>query len=857
MIYSPKKLKRSFWKDYQEGIESLPELPMLYSWEKNEVHNKDNDLELFYEDISLNVDDIASRYDLKPYVVLQGVWALLLSRYSYLKQIFFATFMVENPKDDLYSLLPVIYNVNEELDQKEYFQQIEQGFNKIHDAEFKFNTVLVVSLKNDILTKGKVKKIAADTGAFLVIGIEYVETLRIFAAAQGSVNQITAKSILTHFQQLLKSFMNSPTATIQELEIMSEEERGQILNKFNDTATDYPADKSIQEIFEEQVVRRGDKSAIIFKDQVMTYSELNDQANQLARVLLQTGVMPNQFVGLMLDRSPLMIVSILAILKAGGCYAPIDADYPQERIDYMLKCMEPSVVISQHLLLDKLKNYSSSIIDLSQLPESINIINKDNLNVITSSDDAAYINYTSGTTGNPKGIVVAHRGVVRLVKNTNYVNLTENDNFLQIAAITFDAATFEIWGALLNGGRLVIAEKERVLSVTSLAETIQKYNITSMFFTSTLFNQVVDSKPESLKSFTNLIVGGEALSLPHIKKALEVVPENTLVNGYGPTENTTFSCCHRFNSLPEGARSIPLGPPIANSSVYILDKEMRPVPIGVVGEIYLGGAGLAKGYWKQEENTKKAFIPNPFDEDNSSLLYKSGDLGRWMTNGMIDFQGRLDSQVKIRGFRIELAEIELVIKSHQDVLECEVVVYQDQINNKRMAVYYTAIKEVSVDEIRNFMRQKLPEYMIPSRIVQIEEFSVTPHGKIDRNALIDITENRNKEAVNEDRKLLKKEMSLEEKIKYIWQSVLGREVGLKDNFFDVGGDSLYLMQVQNQLSEKLDIDLAIAILFEYPSIEKLANHLEEGKKSLSILQQRVQRRLNIRKNAQKRRGRDD
>ena len=419
--------------------------------------------------------------------------------------------------------------------------------------------------------------------------------------------------------------------------------------------------------------------------------QLNAQSNQLARYLQRHGVKRGSFVASYMERSSDLIVTLLATLKSGGAYLALDTNIPSKRLNSILEDARPAVIVVKSQLekaaIDSIGSVEGAkiaslpiVICLDQHAKSISNESTENLDTETTSEDQAYVCFTSGSSGQPKGVSIPHRAIVRLVKNTTYVSLSTSDVFLQFAPVSFDASTFEIWGCLLNGGRLVVLPSEK-LSLAHLGSAIRKYNVSVLWLTAGLFHQMVDHELDSLTGVRQLLAGGDVLSIAHVRKALERLGEGRLINGYGPTENTTFTCCYSITQLSAEEHSVPIGRPISNTQCFILDRDLQPVPIGVRGELFAGGDGLARGYLNDPELTAEKFIPNPFRP--GSLLYRTGDFARYRSDGNIEFLGRIDNQVKIRGFRIELGEIESVLKLHSAVREAVVVAREDVPGDRR------------------------------------------------------------------------------------------------------------------------------------------------------------------------------
>jgi acyl-coenzyme A synthetase/AMP-(fatty) acid ligase/acyl carrier protein len=436
--------------------------------------------------------------------------------------------------------------------------------------------------------------------------------------------------------------------------------------------------------------------------------------------------------------------------------------------------------------------------------------------------------YTSGSTGVPKGVEVRHRGIVRLLFGVDYAEFDGGKTLLHLAPISFDAATFELWAALLHGGKCVLFPG-KVPSPAELGKVLKKNYIDTLWLTASLFNMVIDEEPEALSEIKQLLIGGEALSVSHVRKGLDLLPDVQIINGYGPTESTTFTCCYRIpRPIDDHLLSIPIGKPIGNTQVYILDSYLNPVPMGVTGEIYIGGDGLARGYLNRPELTAERFIYHSFDGQVEQRLYKTGDLARYLADGNIEFLGRIDDQVKIGGYRIELGEIETVLRSHPGVRQCAVTVREDRPDDKRLIGYVVMQPDaqLKIDDLRGFLKQKLPAYMIPSVLVQLDELPLLPNRKVHRKALPAPDGSR----PELDNSYVPPRTSIEQTLVDIWREILRLEkVGIHDNFFDLGGHSLLATKIISRVRDALKIDLPLRTLFETPTIQGLAQNLYSGR----------------------------
>ena len=653
-----------------------------------------------------------------------------------------------------------------------------------------------------------------------------------------SLNQGQLVRFSKHFENLLAGIGSNPEQSVWHIPLLTREEYDEIA-RWNQTITDYPRQALVHELFEEQAAARPTSPAVICGDETLSYQDLNERANQLARYLKRKGVVPGSVVGIALDRSIAMVVSMVAVLKTGASYLPLDASYPQDRLRFMVEDSGAGLLLSEKAGCASFDGLQLQVIDLHREQGSIDRQSVDNVASAGTADALAYIMYTSGSTGTPKGVEVLHKGIVRLVKNTNYVQLDSSDAFAQISKFSFDAITFEVWGALLNGGRLVIFAYETILSPARFAEALSKWKITTMFLTAALFNVVAKRRPNAFAGIRNLLVGGDVVSPESARIVLTTAPPQHLLNGYGPTECTTFSCCHRIDQTDE-ASSIPIGRPISNSEAYILDRFLQPVPVGVLGEIYLGGDGLARGYRNRPELTAQRFVPHVFRNSTTERLYKTGDKGRYREDGSIEFSGRTDHQVKLRGHRIELGEIEAALRKHPEVAD-SVVILAARAHGEQCLVAYADKRphcDPSEEQLKTFLGHMLPVFMIPTHIAVLDTFPLTPEGKINRKALpsyVPLKPVQFELPANE----------VEKRIADIWRSVLGKtSIAADDNFFDLGGTSLLLAAVENELQSRLGIAIAITDLFRFPTIRKLATFLSDrtgGDSKLEFARQRAER----------------
>jgi len=648
---------------------------------------------------------------------------------------------------------------------------------------------------------------------------------RVTLECQYNTNLFDAATIrhrLAEFETLLAGIVAAPDTTIDRLPLLPEAEQ-HLLAAWNQIQTDYPRNSSIQQVFEEQVAKTPDAIALIFEAEQITYQELNCRANQLAHYLIGLGVSANSLVGIFVERSLETVIGLLGILKAGGAYVPLDPSYPPERLAFMAADTQVSVLLTQQRLVEQLPPSNAQVVCLDSDWHAIALGSQANPICNVSLENLAYVIYTSGSTGTPKGVSVVHRGVVRLVKSSNYANFNSSQIFLQLAPLAFDASTFEIWGALLNGARLVLFPSDKP-SLGELGDVIERYKVTTVWLTAGLFHLMVDEQIESLRPLQQLLAGGDVLSVAHVKRFRKELPNCQLINGYGPTENTTFTCCYNIEEVDSLGSSVPIGRPIANTQVYILNSQLQPMPIGTIGEIYIGGDGLALGYFNRSELTDERFVPNPFSNQLGAKLYKTGDLARYRPDGNIEFLGRIDNQVKVRGFRIELGEIEAVLSQYPTIQRSVVILREDIPADKRVVAYFEPIigQEPDITELRSFFKQKLPDYMIPNAFVSLESLPLSPNGKIDRKKL-PAPDGTN---LNLQASYVPPRNPTEQQVADVWTQVLNIEkIGIHDNFFELGGYSLLATQIIARMRKIFTVELSLRNFFEASTIADLSERV--------------------------------
>ena len=629
----------------------------------------------------------------------------------------------------------------------------------------------------------------------------------------------------------LLAVIEDPDQPIGKLDILSLAERRTILEEWNDTARAIPV-ATLPELFASQVARTPDAVAAVFEDARLSYGELDARASQLAHHLRALGVGPEVVVGLCIERSLEMLIGLLGILKAGGAYLPLDPDYPRERLAFMLADAAAPVLVTRAALRAQLPSHDARIGGARSDGAHIVCLDADWPAIAQhpttpprsglTPQNAAYVIYTSGSTGTPKAVVVAHHNVVRLVKSVDYVELTPDDVFLHLAPLSFDASTFEIWGALLNGAKLVVYSGGP-FDIAELKRTIAATGVSVLWLTAALFHQVVDEDVSAIAGVRQLLAGGDVLSASHVRAVVEAQNGCRLINGYGPTEGTTFSACFAVTGRTDLHDSVPIGRPISNTRVYVLDGGLEPVPAGVCGELYVAGWGLARGYVGRAGLTAERFVADRFGPAGSRM-YRTGDLARWRGDGVLEFLGRSDAQVKVRGFRIEPGEIEAALVGHGGVAQAAVIAREDGPGGKRLVGYVVAAGDAVLDAalLRAHLGERLPEHMVPSAFVVLERLPLTPNGKLDRRAL-PAPEQR----LGSVRRLPRTPQ--EEILCALFAEVLGLEgVGIDEDFFALGGHSLLATRLISRIRSTLDVELSIRSLFEAPTVASLVQRLGDA-----------------------------
>lgn len=690
--------------------------------------------------------------------------------------------------------------------------EFKEGLNKYCEADISFS----IYKQYACTTKFKLKLSCLQTEDSINVDFYYDSSL--FTA-------VDIKRIAAYFETLLLYVVNHPDAAIGELEILSDRDRHQLLLDFNNTQADYPQNQCIHQLFAEQAELTPDEIAVVVENQQLTYRELNERANQLAHYLQKLGVKPEVIVGICLERSPEMVIAMLGILKAGGAYLPLDAAMPAERLGLMLEDAQVQTLLTQQHLVQLLSDRTPQVIRLDTDWDIIAQESHQNCPSVTTSENLAYVIYTSGSTGTPKGVAVEHQQLLNYLNGIlPRLNLPSGASFANVSTFAADLGNTVIFSSLCTGGCLHIIPQECAADADALAAYCRRYSIDCLkIVPSHLAALLASGNGESILPRQCLILGGEAASWDLIEQVQKSAANCRILNHYGPTETTVGVLTYQVDSgnWRDISATIPLGRPIANTQIYILDSHFQPVPMGVAGELYIGGNNLARGYLNRPELTAEKFITNPFIKAEEKHLYKTGDLARFLPDGNIEFLGRVDNQVKIRGFRIELGEIAATLRQHPDIEQAVVIAWETTPGDKRLVAYIaTNLKSKTQNPklaLRDFLKQKLPDYMIPSTFITLKTLPLTPNGKLDYQAL-PAPDKAHLQGI-----FVAPRNAVEETLAAIWAEVLKvQQVGIYDNFFELGGHSLLATQVISRLRQAFQIELPLHHLFESLTIADLS-----------------------------------
>ncbi|MBW4575233.1 MAG: amino acid adenylation domain-containing protein [Aphanothece sp. CMT-3BRIN-NPC111] len=801
------------------------------------------------------IETLAQQYDIDTSVFLLTCWQILLWKFIGQADIVIATASHGRKYEELEAAiglfskyLPLTCNLQADSQFNELLTQVDETVKDISQWEEYFSWEQIEELSSfpfsfDFVEQPE-KYAAAEVSFSIYKQYACIDKFKVklsctrqedslIAAFHYDANLFSAEDIQRlagHLQTLVNSAIAHPEAGISQLEILSDRDRHQILTEFNNTQADYPTTQCIHQLFEEQAKRTPNNIAVVFEDRQLTYAELNARANQLAHHLQKLGVKPEVLVGICLERSLDILVGILGILKAGGAYLPIDPALPAQSIAFRLQDAQAPILLTHNQLVKELPEQATQIVYLDTDWDVIAQQNTENPSSNVIPKNLAYTIYTSGSTGKPKGVAVEHQQLLNYLDGIlERLDLPLGASFAIVSTFAADLGNTAIFSSLSTGGCLHIVSSERAADPEALADYCRRHPIDCLkIVPSHLKALLASSYASDILPQQRLILGGETASWDLIEQIQKHSPQCLIFNHYGPTEATVGVLTYQVQNRV--GETVPLGRPIPNTQIYLLDKHLQPVPIGVPGELYIGGASLARGYLNRPELTQEKFIPNPFCDQPRSRLYKTGDTARYLPDGNIEFIGRIDHQVKIRGYRIELGEIEALLSQHQLIREAVVVVREDEPGNARLVAYIVPRQTPNINEIRNFLKEKLPEYMMPSAFIVLKTLPLTPNGKVDRQALPTPDHTRPELAET----FVAPRTPVEEALTEIWMKVLGLEkIGIHDNFFDLGGHSLLVTQLLAKVREAFQVELPLRSLFEAPTIAALAESIENAHQTKS------------------------
>ncbi|WP_165423843.1 non-ribosomal peptide synthetase [Ktedonosporobacter rubrisoli] len=851
----------AYWKQRMAGAPVLLELPTDHARPAIQSYRGATQIFPLPAVLTTQLRQLSQQHGITLFSTLLSAYLLFLARYSGQYDVVVGTPMAGRIRPELeeiaglfVNILPLRFQINERLTFLEFMQMVQQDvleayahqalpFEQLvealqaqHSTSYQPVVQLTFALQDEpeSFQLGQVQAersmVATNTAKF-----DLALTCEETAAGLRTVWEYntdlfepeTIVHLKTMLQELLQAIVAQSGQQVYNFSLLSEPERQYLLKELNATSSSYHADMSVVALFEDQVRRSPDSIALSDEQGLqVTYEALNRRANQLAHALRMRGVGTEVAVGFYAERSLHLILGLLAVLKAGGFYIPIDTSTPTERLAFLLTDANIHLLFVKEQLAYKVPTWQGITLDLEQEIALSSQQSTANPGQYPRAQSLAYVNYTSGTTGRPKGVAVPQQAITRLVLHSNYIQITPQDVVVHISNSAFDASTFEIWGALLNGARILSVEQETALMPEALEQHLYLRYGNVMFLTSALFNQLARLRPQIYQRMRVVLFGGEAANPPAVRSVRATSAPEHLIHVYGPTENTTFSTYRELDEVPAEALSVPIGYPLANSTAFVLDKELRLVPRGAIGELYVGGAGLARGYLQQADLTANSFIPHPFSAIPGARLYKTGDLVRYVGKWELDFVGRVDTQVKIHGFRIEPAEIEALLQQHPAVAENAVLPLLDPYGERRLVAYLLARSQehCSNKELRQWLQERLPSYMVPTVFVWLSDFSLTKNGKLDRKSL----PQPQWEMLERSQPYQEPTTPLTQQLAEIWQEVLQIErIGLYDNFFELGGHSLLLTQVVSRVRSAFQIDFPLRVMFEHPTIAEISAFITE------------------------------
>ncbi|NEW06399.1 amino acid adenylation domain-containing protein [Paenibacillus sp. SYP-B3998] len=846
-----------YWSNYLEGYDEQTTLPKEHTITKREEYRSEHLIFTLSKQLTGQMAQVASQNQVTLNTFMQTLWAILLQKYNGSEDVVFGSVVSGRPPAivGIESIIGLFINtipVRIHAQGNEAFTEVmkrnqEQAVASHHYDTYPLYGIQAItqqkqSLIDHILvfenypvqgimeqfgdreeTALQITNVEGDeqTSYDFNLIIKPGEELKwLFYYNANVYDRANVERIRGHLLQIMEQVIKNPQISINEIELITPQEKTQILEEFNDSMVENPLEKTIHGLFEEQVVRTPEQVAVVFEDKSLTYKELNDKANQLARTLQFEGVQADQLIGIIAERSLDMIIGIIAIMKAGGAYVPIDPEYPEDRIHYMLEDSGAPVLLLQNHLQERI-SFAGKVILLDQ-PEFYHE-DDSNLELAVAPTGLAYVIYTSGTTGKPKGTWIEHKNVVRLLFNSqNLFDFHASDTWTLFHSFCFDFSVWEMYGALLYGGKLVVVPQMTAKSPDQFLQLLKNERVTILNQTPTYFYHLLQEELQDRGSELKLrkvIFGGEALSPLLLMNWRLKYPLTQLINMYGITETTVHVTYKEITEIEIQAGKSNIGKPLPTLQTYILDKQQRHQPIGVQGELYVAGEGLARGYLNRPDLTAEKFVDNPFVREGK--MYRTGDAARWLSDGTIEYLGRMDHQVKIRGYRIELGEVETALLKIDSIQEAVVIARENEDGSKQLCAYFKGDSLLAAKQIRMELSQEIPDYMIPSYFVQLEQIPLTSNGKIDRKALPSPVESLQKGI-----EYLAPRTFIEQTITSAWEAVLGvQNISLLDNFFELGGDSIKCIQVSSRLFQA-GYKVEMKHFFTYPTVAELSLHVK-------------------------------
>ncbi|MDQ3021352.1 MAG: amino acid adenylation domain-containing protein [Bacteroidota bacterium] len=864
-----KKVAEDFWRKELKDFDSPT--PMITNGEiKTGKIEEVNDLEIKLSPVlTARIQSFAKQNQLTLNTIIQGVWAIILSVYRGEKDVLFGGTVsgrtpllkgIETMVGLFINTLPVKVNVDKEKEIIQWFKNLQQSH--IERNEFAYSSLVdiqewsniprgtqlfenILVFENYPLDKSlengvagiKINNLRAfeRTNFPLTILIAPGESLTIHIAYETSKFESSfIKQILSNFNTLLEDITKNPARKISDLSLLTEDEKKKILIDWNNTKHDFPKDKTASQLFEEQVEKTPGAIAVELDNKALTYRELNEKSNQVANYLKRFGVEHGVMVGICIDRSFEMITGLLGILKAGGAYVPLDSSYPLERLEFMIEDTNAPVLLSKENLADRLPKTKAKVVLMDKDSDEISKEDRNNVEQKAIASDLAYIIYTSGSTGKPKGVLMKHEALINLLYwQLEGQKFEKEFRVLQFTTLSFDVSFQEIFSTWYSGGTLVMMKNEDRQDLSKVLQIIKDKKIQRLFLPFIALQEIAEvfyvTKEKTL-SLKEVNTAGEQLqNTPAIINLFNSLKNFTFTNQYGPAEAHVVTSYTLSDDTKNWMKLPPIGKPIFNTQMYVLDSSLKPVPVGVNGDLYIGGIGLVKGYHNREELTREKFIDNPFyrkDKNLSEKLYKTGDIARFLPDGNLEYLGRTDNQIKLRGIRIELGEIETVLAEYSEIRNVAVVVKEFNPGDKRLVAYYVSANDtiLKAADLKKYLKTKLPEYMVPSDFVAMKEMPLTPTGKINHSALPSPESIR----INESNNYVEPKETLELQLVKIWEKVLGvKPIGIKDNFFELGGHSLLALRVFGYTEKLTGRKLGLSTLFNSPTIEQLAAILKD------------------------------